>query len=401
MPTVRLAFHRAKKILLTLASIVIFIEGAFAIVSLQFIVNAVFYKDVIRRQKYLDQSKKNFILLLVTILRIVAPSQVRITTENASIPKNSFVTDRRTGGIVSNMLRQSVIISNHQIYTDWVFLWWLAYTGGLAGNVFIMLKNSLERIPILGYGMRNYNFIFMNRKWEKDRVNLANRLAELDRNAKGVGYLAGKSPIGVAADGEAIWEDSKSFERDDKQIHWPYALILFPEGTNLSAGTRARNAEYAAKMNLPKLNNTILPRVTGLRNVLLGLKSSCEVVYDATIGYSGVRQNEYGQDIYRLGNIFLKGRAPRIVDIHLRAFRLDEIPIEDEKDFTGWLLKVWREKDELLDSYYATGAFEIDPAQNTTAMGWCKLTAFEMLSILVFPIFTIFLIIWLMYKRLF
>ncbi|SCU78715.1 LANO_0A03752g1_1 [Lachancea nothofagi CBS 11611] len=388
----RLLVQRAAKLVITLASIVIFLQGSIAIVTHQLIAKLIFNDDPVRRQKHLDSSKKTFILLLVTILTIVAPSKVRITTDNHTIAKNLVVCDPKTGRLLSSLKRKSVMISNHQIYTDWVFLWWLAYTAGLGGNVFIMLKKSLQRIPIMGYGMKNFKFIFMNRKWSRDKINLANRLSDMDHNARGVGELAGKRIAHKTADGLEIWNDKGSTEVDHKQICWPYSLLIFPEGTNLSQNTRNKSEIFASKSNLPIFRNLVLPRVTGLRFALQELKNSCEVVYDATIGYSGVKQHEYGQDIYKIGNIFLKGHSPDVVDIHLRAFDVHDIPIDDESKFTEWLLNIWREKDELLDRYYATGSFDSDGSMKQVVTGTCKIQGYEMARILALPCLTILIL---------
>ncbi|CAR22137.1 lysophospholipid acyltransferase family protein [Lachancea thermotolerans CBS 6340] len=381
--------QRAVKLLVTLASIVIFIQGAFVIVTHQVLTKTFLTHDPIRMQKHLDRSKKSFIILLITILTIVAPSGVRITTDNRSIPKNTMVKDLRTGGIISSMKQKSVLISNHQIYTDWVFLWWLAYTGDLAGNVYIMLKNSLAKIPIMGYGMRNYNFIFMNRKWSKDRINLANHLGNLDHNARGVGRLAGKHPSLDIASGKEVWSDNGAATKDHRQIRWPYTLIIFPEGTNLSANTREKSRVFSEKANLPIFNNLVLPRVTGLRFSLQELRNSCEVVYDTTIGYSGVKQNEYGQDIYQLSNIFLRGHSPDLVDIYIRAFNLKDIPLDDEEEFTKWLLDVWHEKDKLLDTFYAKGSFDLDPNTHQVTTGTCKIKSSEVAQFLILPLLSL------------
>lgn len=393
--------QRGVKLLITAASIVIFFQGSLCVVTHQFLASLAFKNDPVRKQKHMDYTKKSFILLLVTILTVVAPSKVRITTDTASIPRNSVVKNLRTGGIISSLKQQSVLISNHQIYTDWVFLWWLAYTGNLAGNVFIMLKKALESIPIMGYGMRNYKFIFMNRKWSKDKINLGNRLSDMDHNARGVGVLAGNHPSLDVSTGKEIWGDSESTVRNNKQIHWPYCLIIFPEGTNLSANTRQKSHIFAQKANLPNFKNLVLPRVTGLRFALQELRKSCEVVYDATIGYSDVKQDEYGQDIYKLSNIFLKGKAPDLVDIHLRAFKLDEIPFDDEEKFTAWLLNVWREKDELLSFFYSNGSFDLDPATHETVSGTCKIQLSEMLQFLVLPSVVLVLLVVMIVKAYF
>lgn len=378
----KLIFHRAKKLILTLFSIYIFIEGAIVIIITQATINFLYRTNPVAKQLHLNKTKQRFILLLITILTVVAPSGIRITTDNATISKGTFFKDAGKGRIVSKLKPRSVIISNHQIYTDWVFLWWLAYTSELAGNVFIMLKKSLSTIPFLGYGMRNYNFIFMNRKWEMDKENLSIQLGEIDTNARGVGQLAGKN--------------SSNVTRDENQIKWPYALILFPEGTNLSANTRERSKDFATKNGLDPMNNVLLPRTTGLRFALQKLRPSCDAVYDVTIAYSGVKQNEYGQDIYNLGNIFLRGQSPKLVDIHIRAFELEEIPIDDEEKFTKWLFNVWEEKDRLMDTYYEKKSFDLDPELNHTITDFCRISPYEIMSILLLPVATVFFILWLL-----
>ena len=161
---IKIILYRIYKVIVTLASIVIFVQGALSIVIYQYIINFFYRGNLAKRQKYLNKTKKRFILLLVTILSMVAPSQVRITSENKSIPKGSIYRDRKKGRLVSKARSNAVVIANHQIYTDWVFLWWLAYASNLAGDVYIMLKKSLESIPLLGKDMQNYKFIFMNRK---------------------------------------------------------------------------------------------------------------------------------------------------------------------------------------------------------------------------------------------
>ncbi|CAI4255828.1 CPA_1a_G0002400.mRNA.1.CDS.1 [Saccharomyces cerevisiae] len=294
--------------------------------------------------------------------------------------------------ILSHLKSNSVTICNHQIYTDWIFLWWLAYTSNLGANVFIILKKSLASIPILGFGMRNYNFIFMSRKWAQDKITLSNSLAGLDSNARGVGSLAGKSPERISEEGESIWNPEVI---DPEQTHWPYNLILFPEGTNLSADTRQKSAKYAAKIGKKPFKNVLLPHSTGLRYSLQKLKPSIENLYDITIGYSGVKQEEYGELIYGLKSIFLEGRYPKLVDIHIRAFDVKDIPLEDEHEFSEWLYRIWSEKDALMERYYSTGSFVSDPETNHSVTDSFKINRIELTEVLILPALTI---IWLIYK---
>ncbi|SSD61059.1 related to Cst26p [Saccharomycodes ludwigii] len=288
-------------------------------------------------------------------------------------------------------------MSNHQIYTDWVFLWWITYTSNLAGSVYIMLKKSLEYIPILGYGMRNYRFIFMSRKWNLDKVNLHNHLTELNTDALGCGRLSGNLPKRVSIEGEFDW--GQNTVSNLNSIHWPYSLILFPEGTNLSEHTRSKSAQFAKKIDLEPYENVLVPHTTGIREVLLKLRQSCEYVYDSTIGYSAVKKEEYGQDVYKLFDIFLKGKAPKIVDIHMRAFKLSDIPIDDEEEFNDWIFNIWREKDAFMNYYYQNGDFSTLP--NTKSItSICGVTTYEYIAILFLPVTTTVLLFGVILKKL-
>ncbi|QLQ80402.1 hypothetical protein HG537_0D04030 [Torulaspora globosa] len=354
---------RIKKLVIALVSIIMMIYGCGSLVMTQMIFQLFYRRGSPELQSKFNITKKAFISLLICILNFVSPSSIRISTDNATLAKGTF--RKVNGKIISQLNRRSIIIANHQIYTDWVFLWWLTSTADLAGNIFIMLKKSLESIPILGYGMRNFKFIFLSRKWAQDKIILHNSLGVIDANSRGVGPLSGARPWRVDDDGEMYWDVNKT----DDSKSWPYCLLLFPEGTNLSATTRRKSASFAEKVGRQPFNHVLLPHSTGLRSSLKLLRASVEVVYDVTIGYSGVGRNDYGEMIYRLPNIFVRGQTPKLVDMHIRAFKLSEIPVDDEEEFSQWLYEVWKEKDNLMENYYRDGTFTSDPELDQIVVG--------------------------------
>lgn len=354
---------KVNRFTIAVLSIVMMSFGSVSLVASQAVFQAFYPRGSPELQKKFNMTKNAFIALLISVLNFVSPSSVRISSDNVTLPKGTF--SKSNGRIISHLKRRSIIIANHQIYTDWVFLWWLTSTADLAGNIFIMLKKSLESIPILGYGMRNFRFIFLSRKWAQDKITLNNSLGTIDANSRGVGPLSGVRPLRVDDDGEMHWDVSKT----DETKTWPYILLLFPEGTNLSAATRRRSASFAEKVGKQPFRHVLLPHSTGLRSSLTLLKPSVEVVYDVTIGYSGVGRNDYGELIYRLPNIFLKGQTPKLVDMHIRAFNVSDIPVDDEEAFNQWLYGVWKEKDDLMEKYYQTGSFASDPELNQIVVG--------------------------------
>jgi len=133
-----------------------------------------------------------------------------------------------------------------------MYLWWIAYTNGMHGYVYIILKESLKNIPILGWGAQFYNFIFLARNWEKDKPQFKRHLQKLNKP---------KDPM------------------------W---LLIFPEGTNLAKSTRESSKRWADKNGLEDMKHQLLPRSTGLRFCLQELKETTQWLYDCTIAYEGV-----------------------------------------------------------------------------------------------------------------
>lgn len=144
-------------------------------------------------------------------------------------------------------------------------MWWLAYTNDpqIHGHIYIIAKESLKWIPIIGWGMQFYGFIFMSRRFSKDQPRMAHRLEQLQ--AKHSGPMSGSEGL------DPMW------------------LLLFPEGTNASSVSRSKSTEWGRRMGIADTEHVLLPRSTGTFFCLNSLKGSLEYVYDCTMAYEGVR----------------------------------------------------------------------------------------------------------------
>jgi 1-acyl-sn-glycerol-3-phosphate acyltransferase len=131
------------------------------------------------------------------------------------------------------------------------------------GHIFIILKESLKYVPILGWGMQFFSFIFLSRNWTKDRERFAHRLQKLRRPQ-------GKDP------------------NTGKEVYNPMWMLIFPEGTNLSVNGRRKSKAWADKSGIEDMQHMLLPRSTGLRFCLEELGESVEWVYDCTLAYEGI-----------------------------------------------------------------------------------------------------------------
>ncbi|KAK6458260.1 acyltransferase-domain-containing protein [Scheffersomyces xylosifermentans] len=348
-----------------------FIAGILSIIFTQVVGVLVFRHNPVQKQAAISLTKQHFLVLITFVSKIASPCKLSVTYDATSLPSSDSFRVDSLGNLVSSLSPNSVVISNHQIYTDWLFIWFLTYSSHLADSIFVILKD-LSKVPILGYGMKNYNFMFLSRKWEKDKINLTNQLLAIDANARGMGPSNGVKHVAslntsVAEEKIHHWPEGKV----SKQI-WPYVLVLFPEGTVPSVRTRGKSNEYTTFKKLPAMRHVLLPRVRGLFLVLRKLRNTVEVVYDVTIGYSGLVAGQIGEEEYSLKRMYFLGYGPSKVNYHVRGFKISDIPLgeetedvddaseEDMQKFEDWLLKVWYEKDELMDAFYKYGKF-VDP----------------------------------------
>ena len=46
--------------------------------------------------------------------------------------------------------KRDILIANHQIYMDWIYIWCVMAQLGREGTVKIILKRSLLNVPVLG-----------------------------------------------------------------------------------------------------------------------------------------------------------------------------------------------------------------------------------------------------------
>lgn len=377
LPTI-MALRNTLPVIIVRTAIIIpvFIFGCLFIVFTQIVGLFLFKNNPSTRHGIINVTKHHFIILITFMTSIINPSKISITLDKKVENTNSFKVDK-FGHLHTSFMPNSVFISNHQIYTDWLFLWFLSYTSRLSDCVYIILKDLLK-IPVLGYGMKNYNFLFLSRKWEKDKIILTNQLLEIDANARGVGPANGVKEVASTSNSEIkTWP---KIDRPDKI--WPYQLILFPEGTVPSDRTTKKSRAYIETQGHEPLKHVLLPRYRGLYLALKKLRGTIEVVYDITTGYSDLNEGEYGEEVFSLKRFYLKGYGPSQINYYIKEYRIDDIPLGEEEDvddvnpedlkrFEAWLLNVWYEKDQLMSNFYKYGSWHQE--ESVTIVGDFKL----------------------------
>ncbi|KAF8528136.1 acyltransferase-domain-containing protein [Hysterangium stoloniferum] len=289
------------------------------------------------------QTKQCFVQLLVLMTQWFAPTRVLLTFEGDNIKEEDVLVRDVNGRVVKlNLPEKMVLIANHQIYADWIYLWFLTYIIGNASDVLIILKDSLKWIPVIGWAMQCFHFIFLARSWASDKLQLSEKLSKLAARAQ-----LQSSPL---------------------------ALMIFPEGTLVSKLTRPISKKFSDKNGIEDMRHMLLPRSTGLLYCLRSLSPEMPDLHllDITVAYEGIPPLEYGQSYYTLRSIFLNGVPPPRIHMHLRLFNVKkDVPIgipssqaslpvspapkksypspEETATFEVWLQTRWREKDDLLE----------------------------------------------------
>ncbi|NXJ49438.1 LCLT1 acyltransferase, partial [Spizaetus tyrannus] len=207
---------------------------------------------------------------------------------------------------------RSVIIMNHRTRMDWMFLWNCLLRYSYLRLEKICLKSSLKSIPGFGWAMQVAAFVFIQRKWEDDKSHFEKMLD----------YFC--------------------------DIREPLQLLIFPEGTDLTANTKARSNEFAEKNGLQKYEYVLHPRTTGFTFVVERLREgdNLDAIHDITVAYP--------QNIPQTEKHLLNGNFPKEIHFHVQRYPIETVPSSKE-ELQLWCRKRWEEKEERLRHFYEDG----------------------------------------------
>ncbi|GMF28641.1 unnamed protein product [Phytophthora lilii] len=226
-----------------------------------------------------------------------------------------------------------ILIANHQVDADWWYIWQAARRQRAAGNVKIVLKDQLKYLPIIGWGMRLFQFLFLRRRIDEDEAHIK------------------KYMYGLIAD------------------DFPFWLVLFPEGTTIHSEYVGKSQAFAAREGRPKFERVLLPRTTGMQIILDAVEEAKPDIYDLTLAfpsYSGevpTYDMGYGRKVdteVPSMKSLLAGKAPvGRVAMHSRRFSYEDAAT----DLQGFLDARWKEKEERLNYFIEHQRF---PGEETT-----------------------------------
>lgn len=284
---------------------IVFFSGCVTIVSIQWLILTINGRHT---QEWLDDSKRWFIQLLTfCTCWFTSGTTLRLVFKDREAMARYY----NAGQL--QLPRRAIVIANHQMYTDWLYIWYLAYrnVGDMGAHIYIIMKESLKKLPILGYGMINYSFVFLARNWRRDAEKMACQFNETSKR-------------------DSFW------------------MLIFPEGTNMSHNNRQKSHQWARKTNKPIWNGVLLPRVKGLQ---LAVKEMGNQVITLTMGYKGCSLDRMAQDVFNVVQLYIWGNQPPLVSILIDVQTID-------REVEPWIESHWQEKENEMLHYYSNGDFD-------------------------------------------
>lgn len=209
--------------------------------------------------------------------------------------------------------KKVITISNHLTNFDWIYTLVVLNELGMYENLVIILKESLRKIPIFGYGMKIFGYIFLKRQWSEDYQILLEGLKKI--------------------------KEKENFN-----------LLLFPEGTIINKEAHEKSKKYCETNNI-KIGNEpfnpetlLLPRKTGFDMIYRYLNEDIEGFVNITLFINPYI--EYPSDKFDLWDVFI--RWSKKINF---CFLIDYIENNEEAKSKDWLYKVFKKKDELIKNY--------------------------------------------------
>jgi len=210
-----------------------------------------------------------------------------------------------------------LLAANHRTRIDWMFLWGLAAALDRLGGLKIVLKDDLRKVPGFGWGTQCFGFPFMCRK---------DREQDLKTLCAAVKLHGGHSGS--------------------------LALLIFPEGTDLSERNQAKDRAYAEEQDLLHFEQILHPRSAGFATAwmeMIRVAEECSApapkLLDVTVGYvdyiPGERPNEK--------SVFVSGRSCREVHVLVE----EVAPPQDHSEAQECCRRLFEAKDERLRKFYA------------------------------------------------
>ncbi|KAL1524468.1 hypothetical protein AB1Y20_019362 [Prymnesium parvum] len=207
--------------------------------------------------------------------------------------------------------RVSLLICNHHCRLDWMYLWCFCARLAICRRLKIALKAPLKKVPFFGWAMQAFFFVFLTR---------GDKESDLSRLRRNLEHCMAAGPM---------------------------ALLIFPEGTDLSPTNLAVSHKHAASHGLPQYSHVLHPRTAGFVSCVLTLGDRLDAVYDLTITYENHPSVAASSDPRPAEGHLIAGTPPRGVHVFAERFERSQLP-SAEPALKQWLVERWAMKEAAL-----------------------------------------------------
>ncbi|CAI5437508.1 unnamed protein product [Caenorhabditis angaria] len=254
------------------------------------------------------------------------------------------------------LVENCVILSNHQSNVDWIIPVMLAARHGPGGNeqsFRVMVKKSIHFVPLFGWYIFQHGYIYVRR----------------------FGEFIGEPVL--------------------RQLKWlndtipPYWLLIFPEGTRLSAKKTKlieESCRFLEKNGRPEMRNVLCPRSGGLQLALDNLQT-LDAIYDLTVMYGQTRQPNRRAIAPGMLEFCCGPSEFKTLDIKIERFGVNEIPKEKTK-LREWTIDRFAEKEKVLNDFYTSTSSPPGLILPTIPISTTLPSTIFFVSALILPIFS-------------
>lgn len=211
-------------------------------------------------------------------------------------------------------------IMNHSYEIDWLMGWMACEKMRVLGNCKAYAKKVIQYIPVLGWGWKFAEFVFLERSYEKDKEVINKQIKEL------------------ADHPDPMW------------------LLLNPEGTRFTPKKHQISLEFSRKNNLPELKYHLLPRTKGFVASIPSMRGKIPAIYDTLVVF---KENE---PVAPTMTSLVFGKQVT-AHMYIKRISLDEVP-DTEAEQEKFLRDLFIRKDKLKDSFLKTGDFFADSEES-------------------------------------
>lgn len=201
-------------------------------------------------------------------------------------------------------------LMNHTYEIDWLVGWVVIDRFATLGNARGFVKNVIKYIPIAGWFFGLAEHIFLQRNFDKDKTVIENRIKDI------MNY---------------------------PDTAWP---VMTAEGTRFTKAKHDASIKFAKEKGIEALKHHLIPRAKGfITCVPIMKKYNCPAVLNVQLTFHSDEQTKP-----TLANL-LRGKK---VVAHVY---IERIPMAKVEATSEYLQKIYREKDELQESFLNYGNF--------------------------------------------